>query len=491
MDRKALVTAACILAHPWHGYCPTPVGEAFHSSAADNRYIIAGSQTGKTLACAREAWMYAGDCHPFRFVPKRAGLGLIAVGSLEGTAYDGVMRALWRTRPDHLIDWSRTTWNGKGFVGNFIAMKNGNVVRIVSSRGGSTGAAGVGADWVWIDEPPKQARFSELLARVTQTDGHVWLSFTPFDSEQADLDWLRNYLEGDPERGTPAESPGWDKFNMELSVAACPWMSQQQVDKIVAQTPLWVADQRLRGMWETPPVDGFFHLDMAEHGLYENRFDMDPTRAGAWHYRLAVDHGELATHQGVVFLGIRKFRAEHGYGVEVATLGEYVNQGRTSFIEDAAGMRMVMERIARVTKTPRLAEPAAWAMVGDVNSAGKGMAGVSANEALAQALGVRKNSIEKPDKSAGSIVAGLTALRTALDTRPSRLRIAHGGDAGLSCPLLLRAMRQHSGKDDNSKHLIDALRYGAAPFLSLEPAMLARLEAPGHEQVTATRSRAA
>lgn len=494
-DRRDIVGAAALFGHPWLGYAPSPITAQFHQAQERNRYIIAASQVGKTLACARETWMYAGDCHPWREVPRKARFGLIAVGSLEGTAYDGVNRALYNTRPDHLIDWDRTTWNGKNFVGNYIVMRNGTIIRLVSSRGGSTGAASVTADFVWIDEPPKRDKFSELLARVTQTGGHVWLSFTPYDSEQADLDWLRNYLEGDPEKGTPPESPGWGRFNLELSVANCPWMVEDDVAAIYAQTPLWVADQRLKGAWETPPVDGYFVLNQDEHDGYRNPYDFDAATCGAWHWRASVDHGELAAHQAAIFFGVRKVRRPrptpgglpalpplpgmlHPVSVEVLIVGEYVSTQRTTFEQDATGIRAVLDRVARGTAVPQLAEPAAWSWVGDINSAGKGMAGVSANEALALALGIRRDAFETPDKSPGSVADGLLRVKTAVDTRPCPLRIAHGGDERLSCPLLWRAMRAHNGKADATKHLVDTLRYGVVPFLAMEPTFLRRLAEP-------------
>lgn len=480
-DKLAIVQAAALFGHPWLGYGPTPVAGSFHSCQATDRYIRAASQVGKTIACARETWMYAGNCHPFREVPRSAKLGLIAVGSLEGTAYDAVNRALYATRPDHLIDWERTTWNGKNFIGNYIFMKNGTVVRIVSSRGGSTGAAGVTADFIWVDEPPKRDKFSELLARRTQTGGHVWLSFTPYDSEQADLLWLRNYLEGDPDRGLPAESPGWAGFNVELTVENCPWMTQEKVEFIWKQTPLHVAEQRLKGAWETPPIDGYFVLDVDAHDWNVNPFDTDPVYAGAWHWCLTLDHGELAMHQVGVFFGVRKVRMKAplvGFGVEVMVVGEYQSSSRTSFEEDAAGLKAVMDRIGRHLNNETLKSPAAWDMTGDINSAGKGMAGLSANEALAIALGIRKDAIKTPDKSPGSVDDGLLKIKTAIDSRPCPLRLASGSQGHLGTPNLWRSIRGHNGKADSTKHFMDALRYGVVPYLSLDAHALARLPSP-------------
>jgi len=480
-DKRSLVRTASLFEHPWYGYGPTPIAGEFHRSQARDRYLRAASQVGKTLACARESWMYAGNCHPYREVPRKAKLGLIAVGSLEGTAYDGVNRALYATRPDHLIDWDRTTWNGKNFVGNYVFMKNGSAFRLVSSRGGSTGAASVTADWVWVDEPAKRDKFSELLARRTQTDGHVWLSFTPYDSEQADLNWLRNYLEGDADRGTPPESPGWHGFNVELSVHNCPWMLQEQVDFVYAQTPTHVAEQRLKGAWETPPIDGYFLLEQDVHDWNVNPFDTDPMYCGPWHWEATADHGELAMHEAVVFYGVRKVRRKApliGFGVEFMFVGEYQSSSRTGFDEDAVEIKKVLDRIGRHLENETLKNPAAWSWVGDINSAGKGMAGISANEAMAQALGIRKDAFRTPDKSPGSVDDGLLKLKTAIDSRPTPLRLASGSQGHLGTPNLWRALRGHNGKADSTKHFVDAIRYGVVPYLSLDAVALSRLGNP-------------
>lgn len=481
-EKAAICALADELAHPWLGYAASPVGESFHRSQAENRYIIAASQSGKTMTCAREAWMYAGDQHPFREVVKVSGLGIIAVGSLEGTASIGALTALWKTRPDHLIDWTRTTWSGPTHwpPGGMIYMRNGNIIKIISSRGGSTGAASVQADWVWIDEPAKKDKFSELLARVTQTNGHVWLSFTPLDSEQ-DLTWLRHYLEGDADKGIPAEAPGWARFNMELSVENCPWMSQEQVDRIWQQTPAWIADQRLKGSWDTPPVNAYFKLDINEHDI-----DMpypDGLRCGAWVNIATGDHGELAGHEHFVFLQVRKVVPATGQVfAQLRVLGEYVSAGRTSIDEDAEGIKAALSTIARDYGQASLAIPSMWRWKGDINTAGKGMAGVTVNEALAMALGMRRDVFELPDKSAGSVDNGSVLIRAALDQRPSPIRIATGARK-FGAPQLWRSLSHHKGKNDHTKHAIDALRYGAAPYL--EPGSWAIQQLPNPERTRA------
>lgn len=480
------VLLAARMTDPWEGYCSTPPLSRFHQSQARNRYLRAASQVGKTMGCAREAWMYAGNCHPFRVVPRMSGLGLIAVGALEGTPLKGVLTALWNTRPDHLIDWERTCWLGPHHTPTnlTIYLKNRSVIKIVSSKGGSTGAAGVQADWVWIDEPPKKDKFSELMARVTQTGGHVWLSFTPVDSEQ-DLTYLMLYLEGDPAKGIPPESPGWHGINMALSVESCPWMKEEDVTAIYDQTPGWIADQRLRGAWDTPPVDAYFRLDPEIHALHVP-FDTTGLDVGAWWPLGHADHGELAGHQHVCLSLIRKCRSSTGrLSAQVATVGEYRSRGRTSFDEDAVGIKAELVKISlglprgAFPLAAELADPARWNWVGDINSAGKGMAGYSANEALAVALGLRRDAFKKPDKSAGSVENGLVRLKTSLDTRPCPIRIARGVDTtSINAPELWRAIVRHKGKEDETKHALDAWRYGIVDFLTDGSPAIQRLPDP-------------
>lgn len=481
-QKEAIVALAEQLSHPWYGYAPTPVVHAFHRSQSTLRYIVAASQSGKTVGCAREAWMYACDCHPYRIVPRVSGMGVVAVGSVEGTASVGVLTALWNTRPAHEVDWERTKWDGPTHwpPNGMIHLRNGNVVKIVSSRGGSTGAASIQADWVWVDEPPKRDKFSELMARVTQTDGHVWLSFTPYDSEQ-DLTWLRLYLEGDPERGLLPESPGWERFCMELSVENCPWMTEEQVARVWAQTPPWVADQRLRGSWDTPPVGAYFVLDQRAHDL---DVPFVGGTVGPWVNVASADHGELAGHQHVVFMQVRKV-VGRPVRAELRVVGEYVSTGRTSVEDDARGVEEQLRRVARGLDDAVLAVPSAWRWVGDVNSAGKGLAGISVNEALAEALGMRRDAFDVPDKGAGSVDRGLVLLRAALDARPSPIRIASGSTGVLGAPVLWRALSRHRRKNDHTKHAVDALRYGATPYLDPGSAEVRRLPDPARPRAFA------
>lgn len=469
LEQRGLIALAAQLRDPWEGYCSTPPLTRFHQSQVRNRYLRAASQVGKTMGCAREAWMYAGDCHPFRIVPRESGLGLIAVGALEGTPLKGVLTALWNTRPEHLIDWERTCWLGPHHTPTnlTIYLKNGSVIKIVSSKGGSTGAAGVQADWVWIDEPPRRDKFAELVARVTQTGGHIWLSFTPVDSEQ-DLSWLKLYLEGDVEKGIPPGSPGWFGINMELSTTSCPWMEEQDVRVIYDQTPGWIADQRLRGAWDTPPIDAYFQLDAHLHDICIP-LDTEGLQVGAWRYVASGDHGELAAHEHFVFFRVRKCRdARRKVRVQIQVLTEYVSLTRTNVAEDAAGIKVALEKLAAQEGDGNLAIPVMWRWTADINSAGKLSTGVSVNDALSCALGMPAGTIKPPDKSAGSVERGLIQLRAMTDSRPCDFRIASGSTKNVGAPQMWRSLARHKGKEDGTKHAIDALRYGVGPYLSVD-----------------------
>lgn len=480
-ERASIIRTAARLRDPWLGYAPSPVLERFHRSCAINRYLRAASQAGKTMGCAREAWMYSTQTHPFRPTPIKAGLGLIAVGSLEGTASIGVLTALWNTRPESMIDWGKTHWTGPTHwpPGGMIHLRNGTAIKLATSRGGSTGAASVQADWLWIDEPPKRDKFSEFLARVTSTGGAVWLSFTPYDSEQ-DLSWLRLYLEGDESKGIPPESPGWDPFVMELNTKNCPWMSPENVMRIWSQTPSWVADQRLKGAWDTPPPDAYFRLDPRVHDVCIP-LESAGGREGPWVYVAAGDHGELAGHEHFVFFRARKVRAtDRRLRVQVQVLTEYASIDRSNVQDDAAGILGAIGRLANHEGDPNLAIPAFWKWSADINSAGKLAAGVSVNEALSVALGMSPDRIQRPDKTAGSVERGLVALRGALDSRPCDFRIANGstGPSGVGAPKTWAAMSRHRGREDNTKHAIDALRYGVCPYLDLSSHEVDQLPEP-------------
>lgn len=468
------------LEHPWRGYRATPVLDQFHRSQSRLRFIIAASQVGKTMGAARELWMNAGCCHPYRKTPPPGGLWLVACASYAGTAYEGLNKALYNTRPDHLIDWKRTSWTGRYWINNMIWLKNGSQIKIVTSRGGSTGGSSVAAAGIWIDEPPRQDKMSELVARTTSTTGPIWFTFTAFDSEQ-DLSWLQLYLEGDPDRGIPPESPGWEKFTLALSAVNCPWMTPEQVKAVEDQTPDYIKAQRLRGAWESPPVNSYFRLDPRVHDTDKNPYPADEG-AGAWLHVFSGDHGELVGHQAGVLLRIRRRRPtpDDPSIVQVEALDETVNLTRSSFTDDAADIKAAMGRVGQKLKRSELAEPGAWIFYGDVNSAGKGLAGVTANEALAAALGTRV-VFRTPDKSAGSVDRGETTLRVALDRPLPSLRLSLS-----ACPRLWRALRMHVKAKDDWQHFIDALRYGVMPYLEDNGSGFRELPLPARKAAFAT-----
>ena len=461
-EREAVLALARALQDPWTGYVPTPAMLEFHRSQAKNRALIAASQIGKTYALAREVWWTLTGTHPYRQTTRVSGIGVLSVGSLRGLSFVAVMKALHDTMPAHLIDWDRTAWNGVSFTGPRVVMKDGAHLEVISSRGGSTGAAGAPADVVAVDEPPKPNRWSDLVARVTRTGGPIILACTPYDSEQ-DLTWLQQYLEGDPDTGAPAEAPGWDVRHVPLSVQSCPWMTQAQVDDVVANAPAYTAGQRLRGEWTTVRSDGTFVVDKTHDPLLS---PLPEGRSyGPWVGFAGVDHGELAGHQAAVLSLARQVLGE---GVQVWTCGEHVSRTRSSFAEDAVQIRKEIARIAHETGLPHLNDPGAWNWWGDLNSAGKGLAGISANDALCDALGMRRGRILKANKGPGSVEHGLVVLRGVLDRRPCPWRLS-------GCPALTRALRMHPGAD--GEHLIDALRYGLVPLLQGDTAVTRLLPA--------------
>lgn len=266
---------------------------------------------------------------------------------------------------------------------------------------------------------------------------------------------------------------------MELSVANCPWMTQPQVDEVWAGTPKWIAAQRLRGEWSSPPTDGYFTLDASIHG--DNEEWEGDERHGVWIGLAMADHGELAKHEHVIFAMVRKaVRKDKTAYAQVRIVGEYVSESRTSIDQDAAGIRIQLGEVATLLEDPKWSNPNAWSWVGDINSAGKSGGGLTVNQALAAALGMRADKIVKPNKSPGSVDEGLIRLAQALveDPCPIRVRSVQSGQSKASAPALWYAMCHHKGKEDATKHAIDALRYGVVPYLNTSSAAFRGLPGP-------------
>lgn len=299
--------------------------------------------------------------------------------------------------------------------------------------------AGGDMDGVWCDEPPPPLIWAECLRRVFSKRGFLWLTFTPLGRE---VTWLRKIIE--------AEKSIWKEHLGVMSQANCPWYTQKQVDDWIEEVRTTMADayeQTINGAWEGITGDRTFSgYDSSSH-LAADFVLPDGVR-----YGVGVDHGEGAGKQVAILVAW----TGQGTKAKLWILDECVSKGVTTPEQDARAIRTMLQRngldVASVTR---------WK--GDINTAGKGEAGKSANEVLAQQLATAAGYhrfprvFESATKGADSVMKGEMLLNGALLQRRAWVRADR-------CPTLCRSLAHFNGQED-LKHPLDGLRYIAVPVL--------------------------
>lgn len=178
-------------------YKPYPKQIAFHRAGADDgireRLLMAGNQLGKTVCGSFEAAMHLTGRYPEWWegveFPKPT-TGWAASITAQGTR-DTVQRLLlgkpgeWGTGAipkECLIDIKRASGGVPDCVDSItVKHKSGGTSRLTFKTydQGRERWQGETLNFVWLDEEPPLALYTEALTRTNATQGIAWLTFTP------------------------------------------------------------------------------------------------------------------------------------------------------------------------------------------------------------------------------------------------------------------------------------------------------------------------
>lgn len=398
----------------------SPKQRDFALSQSRRHLLRAGNRCGKTAAGATRAWMHVMEPHRRLLVLAADHTSKVAVVGRE--LADQAPRGMLKNS-----DYNKV----RGWKNNIIQLRNGSEIIFRSGESASMAVAGIEASGAWCDEPPDEVLYGEVSSRVAVSRGPIWLTMTPIGRP---VEHIKVRVHGDPDKGIePSEE--WEETVIHLSSEDCPWRDPTSIEAQIASYMPWEVPQRVHGAWEGASIDRlFFAFDPTKHIITS-------VPRAAWTLAIAMDHGELAGRQIAILLAYNRMNKS------VIILNEYVSTHRTTIEEDAEGIRsMLGEHGFDPSQIDHW-----W---GDINSAGKGD-GRSINQRMGDCLGVR---INPPDKSAGSIMAGVHAINTGL----------RGGHLSVHrrCKNALKALNYWNGKNDDLKHAADALRYGLVPVLT-------------------------
>jgi len=196
---------------------PYPKQEQFFAAGATHRerLLMAGNQQGKSYAGAYETACHLTGEYPdwwkgrrFSHAPRgwAAGesgsvvrnvsqaklCGQPGIDSAFGTGF--IPRAAFAGKP------TLAKGTADAYDTIFVQHKSGGVASLSfkSYEQGRTKLQGEGIDFIWLDEEPDAAIYSECLARITATNGMLYTTFTPLKGMSTVV--LRFMNEASPDR---------------------------------------------------------------------------------------------------------------------------------------------------------------------------------------------------------------------------------------------------------------------------------------------------
>ena len=427
-----------------HVYRPTPPQMAFHRIEGSSRLLRGANQIGKTTCAVIDIHWRCTGTHPHLSNVKEPPIRVwIIVHSWEQSII--VQERLWEWAPKDLVHPDTEFTPGRGFKGKtpILRYKNGSIVRVKTCRQGSLGVASGTVDLIHVDEPPPPEIWSELTARTLQTRGMLSLGITPIG---APVGWLKSMVES----GDIAEVDAPLTVDNVTPIGRPPLIDQNQIDEISRRYLPFDRPQRLHGAWEGTVDDRLFEA-LSDEMVTE---DPIPDLPAPPLVAIGIAHGADAGSQVAILVVVDKSQTQAQFFV----LDEYVSGAHRPLVH----ARGILQMLARHGMTHHHVDH--W--IGDVPYRGKRRGGQMSNSRLSrgfeEALSFRPGklpfTIRTAYKPRYSVFFGAQVLHEAMERGRFWIRP--------QCAPLLRSLRNWTGADDDHKHAIDALRYGAVTVSS-------------------------
>lgn len=458
-------------------YCTPAALQAFHRDPSRKRSLRGPNQGGKSWAGAKEAlWLMGAHQHPFRdqynvrrpWTSKPVRGWVVCYSEKQSRA---IQAALYRLVPRRML--VSTDFNeSRGFLNGQLILTNGSILEVKTVGQDTLGLASATLDFVWIDEPPPENVYGELLSRLLVLSGSLWITYTPIGRP---VGWLKKLCE--------AGEISDHRFS--LDVENCPHLTAAQIDEQVRDILPHERAQRIHGEWEGVTPDRMldqFTFPEGLHGTFQDKGELSNVinvrewmPPGALRVLVGFDWGEGAGKTTAVAVALRPARSTPLGRIPamVWALGEYVSPGATTIEQDARGTRDMLRRLGL-----SLAKVDVW--VGDVNTAGKSSVGTTVNELMAGALaelarvdlaaaghetapGEVTIRVETADKRPGSVDYGNRMINVGAGRRLLFLRGGEDGRGKFGATSLITAVKHwqggKTGKDGEYTHILDAFRY--------------------------------
>jgi phage terminase large subunit-like protein len=194
-------------------YRPYAKQKDFHAAGAGHRerLFMAGNQLGKTLAGGFEVAIHATGLYPAWWAGRRFDKPTVgwASGVTGETVRESVQRVLMGRHTDvgtgaipgaHIRDYSAARSVPDLMDTIEVEHVSGGIslIALKSYEKGREKWQAETLDWVWFDEEPDAAIYTEGVTRTNATKGLVWMTFTPLKGMSAVV--KRFLLDSSPDR---------------------------------------------------------------------------------------------------------------------------------------------------------------------------------------------------------------------------------------------------------------------------------------------------
>ncbi len=276
------------------GYTPYPKQIEFHNLGGEGmireRMLSAANQVGKTIAGGAEASMHATGLYPKWWQGKRwdrptrgwivgkTGLnvrdnnqekmfGMAGVISERGTGFV----------PKSCVDWDKGTSLAHGYAGLYDTVQVRHVSGGVSTvqtktyEMGREKHQGPSLDWVWQDEEGDIEIYIEDLARLTATNGIIFVTYTP---RKGSTPLTKRFREASPYRAL-----------VKMSIYDAKHLTPERCKEIFDSCPEWERPARIFG----DPIAGTGQVfEVAEESILEPAISTVPQH---WAKLWGIDFG--------------------------------------------------------------------------------------------------------------------------------------------------------------------------------------------------------
>lgn len=422
----------------------TPPQRSFLGDPSPRKALVGGNQLGKTYVGAADALGRMRGEHP--------GLGRWRPVPVHGWC----VNASWKQSliiqrkvfsmlgSDELAKGVRFT-NKRGFTGSYVELKNGSTLTFVTANQDTVDLASATLDFIWIDEPPPEHIWGELVARVRHKRGVIFLTLTPWGRP---VEWLRAKCDGDEEQGV---SSSIATHYAPLTVENCtpeglpPFQSQEEIDAFARDLLPIERNQRVHAGWEGVTVERIFEA-------FDERTLSHDVPGGVVEIGVGIDHGAKAGRQVAVLIAVAMIAGRP----RIWILDESRSDGRTGVHDDA---RNILSMLARNGLTLKNVD---W-WRGDRSHSGDWRGNQKSNRdlkrAFAEVQGIAYDKlpeplrrISTPKKWDGSVAYGCRLMNKAMaeDLLTVNPR----------CVSVIDGLRHWKGdRRDPKKDAVDAARY--------------------------------